>query len=48
MIDPLAARRIKLIQYVVTAVGDHVQIDLMAIVDIGRVGRLISKIKVFR
>ena len=43
--EPFAVGRIELIQHVMTAIGDQVQIDLMAMVEVGRISSLIDKIK---
>jgi len=45
MSQPAAEGQIKLIKHVMAAVSDQVQIDLIAMFKIGRVGRLIGKIK---
>ena len=43
--ETLTEGRIELIQNVMAAISDQMQINLMAMLNIGRVGRLISQIK---
>ena len=43
--EPFAVGSIELIKHVMAAIGDQVQIDLMAMVQVGRISSLIGKIK---
>lgn len=46
MYESLAVRGVQMIQHMMAAIGNHMQIDLMAMIEVGRIGRLVGKIQV--